>query len=173
MKLLDASERQHSDFRSLRDRAVIATLIFCGLRRQELLDLRIHAINLLDESLLVQQGKGKKSRTIYLCEEALVALREWLALRETMKPEGDSLFITEKRRWMGETTFAHMLEDVKATAGLKDDPRIKPHSIRHAAATRLMRNGADIRSIQTWLGHSHLQTTAIYLWSSPDLVDRR
>jgi site-specific recombinase XerD len=70
---------------------------------------------------------------------------------------------TENHRRLGERGLATLLEDIKAIAGMKADPRIKPHSIRHAAATRLMRNGADIRSIQTWLGHAHLQTTAIYL----------
>src|SRR5207248_3156001 len=58
----------------------------------------------------------------------------------------------------------------KAIAGFKGDPRIQPHSIRHAAATRLMRNGADIRSIQAWLGHSQLQTTAIYLHTDEEQV---
>jgi site-specific recombinase XerD len=137
-------------------------LIFCGLRRQELLDLTVSAINLADQSLLVQQGKGRKARAIYLCDEALAALRECLAFRNRMRCAHDSLFLTEDRRRFGETSLPRMLEEIKAIAGMKGDPRIKPHSIRHAAATRLLRNGADIRSIQAWLGHSQLQTTAIY-----------
>src|SRR5205823_4702239 len=75
----------------------------------------------------------------------------------------DYLFIGLGRRRIGEITFAEIIEEIKAIAGMKGDPRIKPHSIRHAAATRLMRNGADIRSIQAWLGHADLQTTALYL----------
>jgi len=169
-KLLAAAERQHSDFYSLRDRAVLSVLIFCGLRRQELLDLAVQDVNLAEASLLVQQGKGKKSRTIFLCEEALLAMREWLAFRARLKCSHDSLFVTENRRPFGEVSLPKMLEEVKAIAGLKGDPRIKPHSIRHAAATRLLRNGADIRSIQAWLGHSQLQTTAIYLHTHEEQV---
>lgn len=172
VKLLEATERQRSDFRCVRDRAVLSVLIFCGLRRQELLDLTIQSLNLPDQALLVQQGKGKKSRTVYLCDEALAALRDWLALRSTLKCRHDYLFVTEDRRHFGETSLPRMLEEIKAIAGLKGDPRIKPHSIRHAAATRLMRNGADIRSIQAWLGHSQLQTTAIYLHTDEQQVRR-
>jgi site-specific recombinase XerD len=170
VKLLEAAERQNSNFRCLRDRAVLSAFIFCGLRRQELLDLTVDALNLQDQSLLVQQGKGRKSRTIYLCDEALAAFREWLAVRRPMKCRHDYLFVDEGRRHVGEQGLCQMLEEVKAIAGLKGDPRVKPHSIRHAAATRLMRNGADIRSIQAFLGHSQLQTTAIYLHTDEQQV---
>jgi site-specific recombinase XerD len=170
VQLLQAAERQGSDYRCVRDRAILAVLIFCGLRRQELLDLTIQAVNLKEPSLLVQQGKGQKSRVIYLCDEAVVALREWLAARGKVKCSHDYLFLGEGPRRLGERSLTLMLEEVKAIAGLKGDPRIKPHSIRHAAATRLMRNGADIRSIQAWLGHSQLQTTAMYLHTDEEQV---
>jgi len=170
VKLLEAVERQSSDFRCARDKALLAVLIFCGLRRQELLDLTVSSINLADRSLLVQQGKGNKSRTIYLCEEALTALREWLAMRQQVKCSHHYLFLGEGKRRLGDRTLHDLLEEIKAIAGLKGDPRIKPHSIRHAAATRLLRNGADIRSIQAWLGHSQLQTTAIYLHTDEQQV---
>lgn len=163
IRLLEATGRQRTDFRCVRDRAILSVLIFCGLRRQELLDLTVEAVNLPDRSLLIQQGKGAKSRVVYLCEEALSAMREWLAMRQQTACRHQYLFIGETRARLGEVGLRTMLEEIKAIAGLKDDPRIKPHSIRHAAATRLMRNGADIRSIQTWLGHSQLQTTAVYL----------
>ena len=168
--LLEAAGRQGADFRCVRDRAVLSVLMFCGLRRQELLDLRTGALNLADQSLLVQQGKGRKARTVYLCDEALCALREWSGLRSGLRCAHDWLFVTQDRRRFGETTLVRMLEEVKAIAGLKGDPRIKPHSIRHAAATRLLRNGADLRSIQTWLGHTQLQTTAIYLHTDEEQV---
>lgn len=163
IKLLDATGRQRTDFRCVRDRAILSVLIFCALRRKELLDLTVQHVNLQDGSLLVQQGKGQKSRTVYLCDEVREALREWTAMRAQLDYSHDFLFTTETRQRFGENSLYHVLEDVKAIAGLKGDPHIKPHSIRHAAATRLLRNGADIRSIQAWLGHAQLQTTAIYL----------
>jgi site-specific recombinase XerD len=163
VRLLQACERQRTEFRSVRDKAILAVLIYCGVRRQELLNLTVPAINMADGSLLVQHGKGKKSRVIPLCVEAKGAVQEWPALRQMRKCPHGWLFITEARRRLGERGLSHLLEDVKAIAGLKGDPRVKPHSIRHAAATRLLRNGADICSIKVWLGHAHLQTTAIHL----------
>lgn len=162
-RLLDAAGRQHSDFRCVRDRAILAVLIYGGLRRQELLDLTVVSVNLADRALLVQQGKGQKSRVVPLCEEALPPLREWLAMRGKIDCQHDYLFVGQGRRRVGENTLSQLIDEIKAIAGMKGDPRIKPHSIRHAAATRLMRNGADIRSIQAWLGHADLQTTALYL----------
>lgn len=163
LRLLDACGKQASDFRCVRDRAILSVLVFTGLRRQEFLDLTVDAVNLDNQSLLVQQGKGGKSRTVYLCPEALQAVREWLAMRAKLGYRHPFLFAGENRAHFGEVSLRTMLEEIKAIAGLKGDPRIKPHSIRHAAATRLLRNGADLRSIQAWLGHSQLQTTAIYL----------
>jgi site-specific recombinase XerD len=163
VQLLEAAGRQHSDFRCVRDRAILAVFIYCGLRRQELLDLTVSPVNLADRSLLVQQGKGQKSRVVPLCEEAVPPLRKWLAMRDQLHCRHDRLFAGLGRRPLGERTLTALIEEIKAIAGMKGDPRVKPHSIRHAAATRLMRNGADIRSIQAWLGHAALQTTAIYL----------
>jgi site-specific recombinase XerD len=171
MRLLEATDRLHSEFRRVRDRAILAVLIYCGVRRQELLDLRVADVNLEDRALLVQQGKGRRSRVLPLCQEAVPPLMEWLALRRTFtRCRHDALFVTDQHQRVGDNTLRHLLEEVKAIAGIRDDPRIKPHSIRHAAATRMLRNGADIKSIQAFLGHSLLQTTSIYLHGSEQQV---
>ena len=61
-----------------------------------------------------------------------------------------------------------MVEEIKAIAGFSGRDNIKPHSLRHAAATRLLRAGADLKSIQNYLGHSQITTTAIYLHTSEE-----
>jgi integrase/recombinase XerC len=171
MRLLEATERLHSEFRRVRDRAILAALIYCGLRRQELLNLRVSDVNIEDRSLLVQRGKGQKSRVIPLCQEVVPPLLEWMAMRRKLtRCQHDALFATDQHQRVGDNTLRHLLEEVKAIAGMRDDPRIKPHSIRHAAATRMLRNGADIKSIQAFLGHSLLQTTSIYLHGSEHQV---
>lgn len=169
-KLLEAAERQRTDFRCVRDRAILSVLIFCGLRRSELLDLEVQHVNVEAGVLLVQQGKGKKARSVPLCAEVLPVLRDWLAIRHGLKCRHSYLFVNETRRRVGEQGLARMLEDVKAIAGMRGDRRVLPHSIRHAAATRLLRNGADLKSIQTWLGHSDLKTTADYLHSDEQQI---
>jgi integrase/recombinase XerC len=161
--LLDAARNQASDFKSVRDFCVLSVLIYTGIRRTELLDLEVSHVDLSNATLLVQQGKGQKSRTIPLCPEALAALREWLPLRERVKAAHSYLFLSLGRRRLGERGLAGLVSEVKAAAGYKNDPRIQPHSIRHRCATRLSQKGADLRSIQDWLGHSKLETTAVYL----------
>jgi site-specific recombinase XerD len=169
-RLLEAAERQRTDFRCVRDRALLSVLIFGALRRSELLALKVADVNLHDQVLVVQQGKGRKSRAIPLCDEALSALRDWLAIRQSLSCRHASLFVGEGRRPVGEQGLARMLEEIKAIAGMRGDRRVLPHSIRHAAATRLLRNGADLKSIQTWLGHTDLKTTAIYLHSDEQQI---
>jgi site-specific recombinase XerD len=162
-QLLEAAGRQADDFRAIRDTAVLSVLIFTGIRRQELLDLEVGHVNLADQSLLIQQGKGKKSRVVPLCPKAVEALQDWMAWRTSHSVKHPYLFTDWGRRRMGDNSLTKLVREVAAIAGYKGDPRIKPHGIRHAAATRLMRNGADIRSIQQWLGHSQLETTCLYL----------
>src|SRR5262249_20326770 len=82
------------------------------------------------------------------------------------------LFVTDRRRRLGEVGLHALIETAKSLADLREHRNIKPHSIRHAAATRLLRNGADLRSIQQFLGHSQLQTTAMYLHTDEQQLQR-
>lgn len=160
-RVLEAAGRQRCTWRAARDQAVLAVLIFGGLRRAEVISLKLDDLNLEEGALRVTHGKGNKSRTVPLCPEAKTYLRAWLAVRPMTAY--DWLFVTDEIRRLAENGLKALLENAKTVAGLAGAENIKPHSIRHAAATRLMRNGADLRSVMAWLGHSHLQTTALYL----------
>lgn len=144
-----------------RDRAIVSVLVYGALRRQECLDLRVGDIGLDKACIIVKQGKGQKGRTVYPHAECMNALRDWLAMRP--KVDHDYLFPYDKKRRVEKQGIARIIEDVKSIAGLGDHHNIKPHSLRHNCATRLLRAGADMRTIQSFLGHSHLSTTAIYL----------
>lgn len=160
-QVLEAAGRQRSAWRSARDQGVLAVLIYTGLRRTEVLDLRLQDVDLGRNIVHVAHGKGDKARIVPLCSDAKGYLARWLELR----PEAnhDWLWAYGYARRMSTKGLAEILERAKQTAGLADADNIKPHSIRHHAATRLLHNGADIRSVQAWLGHSHLSTTAVYL----------
>lgn len=160
--LLAACDRQADRRKAALCRAIVSVLVFAGLRRSECLDLRVSDINLAEKSILVQQGKGMKSRVVYPHSECLAALRDWLALRPR-ECSHDYLFALDRSRRVHEVRLMKLLEEVKAIAGLAGHGNIKPHSLRHNCATRLMKNGADIRAIQSFLGHSQLSTTAVYL----------
>jgi site-specific recombinase XerD len=164
--LIEATGKQVKDFRCVRDRAVLSVLAFGALRRRELLDLRVEDLNLGDNFLVIRSGKGSKRRQVPLCRELREALTDWLAFRRRLKVKTDRLFTIPGGRPLGDAALTRMVNEVAAIAGMRGDPRIKPHTIRHNAATRMLRNGMDLKSVSVWLGHSELRTTSIYLHSS-------
>lgn len=169
-RLLAGCDREPDPTRGTMLKALLAVLIFGGVRRQELLDLKVADVDLKEKRLLVRSGKGSKSRSLFLCQACVDALRAWLAVRPRAKH--DYLFLVDSRRRLGEVGLGTLIEEAKALADLRDHGNIKPHAMRHAAATRLLRNGADLRSIQQFLGHSQLQTTAIYLHTDEQQLQR-
>lgn len=166
-RLLEACERQSSPRQVALYRAVLSALVYGGLRRAECCDLQVEDIDLKDGSILVRQGKGRKSRRVFICREGVDALREWLAVREK-DTKHEWLFSLDRNRRMHFDGIASMLTTLKATAGLRDHSNIVPHALRHACATRLLRNGADLKSLQVFLGHSSLTVTAVYCHSSEE-----
>lgn len=160
--LMDACEKQADPFRVALSRAVLSVFVYCGLRRQECLDLKVEDVNLRERSITVRQGKGRKSRTVYPHESCLTALREWMRARP-VEFKQDWLFCFDRSKRVHHSGLKVMLRQIKAIAGLGEAPHILPHSIRHWCATNLLRNGADLRSIQAFLGHASLNTTSIYL----------
>lgn len=160
--LLDACERLPNARKITLARAVFCIFVFGGLRRTELLDLRVGDVNLPEKRLLVRNGKGSKSRTVYLGERSLTAIREWLILRPK-DVSHDYLFMADRSRRLAELGLVRLFDAVKRAAGFVERTHIQPHSIRHQFASRLLAKGADVKSIQAALGHAHLSTTAIYL----------
>ncbi|MGI4790206.1 MAG: tyrosine-type recombinase/integrase [Janthinobacterium lividum] len=159
--LLDGVERLHPPRRTVLARAIIYTFVFTGVRFQEALDLKIGDVSVSGGTVLVASGKGSKSRQLYPPQLCMDALRQWLAVRGECRH--DWLWAENRGRRVGEMGVRDLLEEVKAIAGLRDHDNIKPHSLRHAFATRMMANGASLKTIQSSLGHSQLQTTAIYI----------
>lgn len=163
--LLEACDRQRNPATATISKAMFSVLIFCGLRSAELLDLKVSDINIGGKTLLVAHGKGDKSRVLYPPDECLEALSKWLQIRPNDHPT-TWLWAYGKDRRYAEHGLHSLLETVKATAGLAGRDNIKPHSIRHAFATRMMENKADIKSIQAALGHSDANVTLLYLHAS-------
>jgi len=169
-QLLAGCERTTDPVRRSMLKALLSVLIFAGVRRQELLDLQVGDIDLKEKRLLVRSGKGGKSRSLFLCQQCVDAVREWLAVRP--RARHSYLFLVDTCRRLGEVGLVALIEQAKSLADLRDHGNIKPHAMRHAAATRLLRNGADLRSIQQFLGHSQLQTTAVYLHTDEQQLQR-
>lgn len=165
--LLDACERQPNSRQIALYRALLSVLVYAGLRRAEVCDLHVDDVNLKEGSILVRQGKGGKSRRVFVCADCIAAVRDWLAVREP-DTKHEYLFALDRLRRVHNQGIATLINTLKSTAGLRDHTNILPHALRHACATRLLRNGADLRSIQSFLGHSSLTVTAIYLHTSEE-----
>ncbi len=149
----------------LRDRAMLEVLYGAGLRVSELVGLSLGAVDRRG-GLVRVTGKGSKDRIVPLGERALAALDDWLAEgRPALLGDGagacDAVFITRRCRPMTRQNFFVRLRQLARRAGLPDD-RVSPHVLRHAFATDLLEGGADLRAVQSMLGHSDLSTTEIY-----------
>jgi integrase/recombinase XerD len=153
----------------LRNTCLLELLYATGLRVSELVSLPVLAVR-GDPRMILVRGKGGKERMVPLSEPARQALSAWLQdwdeqaaeLRAKRRPEPRFLFPSKSRDGhLSRVGFYLVLKDIALAAGL-DPTRISPHVLRHAFATHLLAGGADLRAIQTLLGHADVSTTEIY-----------
>ena len=149
----------------LRLRAMLELLYAAGLRVTELVSLPTTAIQ-HDRCVVLVKGKGGKERIVPLGEPALKAIQEWLPLRRQNSPY---LFPSPTRLKAPITRqrFFQLLKELALAAHI-DPKRLSPHVIRHAFATHLIEHGADLRSVQSMLGHADIATTQIYTHVASD-----
>jgi len=148
----------HKKIAYLRDRAILELLFSTGLRVSELCALNSD-IDLSRDELSVR-GKGEKVRVVFLSPAAKEAVRDYLKARNDME---EALFVDgrpNKLHRISPRDVQRHLKDYVARAGITN--RVTPHTLRHAFATDLLTNGADIRSVQQLLGHASINTTQIY-----------
>ena len=149
----------------LRLGCMVELIYASGLRISELTGLTLSALA-RDPAYLIVKGKGGKERLAPLNGAARTALKAYLAVRARFLPAGDKanpwLFPSRgAARRLTPRRFAQLLDDAAAAAGI-DPARVSPHVLRHAFATHLLEGGADLRVVQTLLGHADIGTTQIY-----------
>lgn len=167
LSLIQAATGTH--MRNLRDRAILELFFSSGLRVSELTSLNRDSINLTKEEFSIR-GKGSKLRVVFLAPEAKEALNRYLEKRTDIDP---ALFIRYPKKGLVNPavgnkemlrltprTIQRMVKYYAKKAGITKD--VHPHTLRHSFATDLLMNGADIRSVQSMLGHSSITTTQIY-----------
>ena len=145
-----------------RDKAMLEILYACGLRVSELVSLKFSQV-VIESNFLRVMGKGSKERIIQINDYALTFLKTYIEdfRSEFMKSKKtDSLFLSNRGLEMTRHSFWHIIKKYALQAGIND--HLSPHTLRHAFATHMINNGADLRVVQLLLGHSDLSTTQLY-----------
>lgn len=166
--LFTVAEADQSE-KGLRFLCLLEILYAGGLRVTELVTLKKNAVGRRDGCLMIK-GKGGRERLVPLTDAARRAIEKWLGVRDQTLPSNAlakdraKVFLFPTASKTGHLTrerFAQMLKDLARKAGLNAS-QISPHVLRHAFATHLLARGADLRSVQTLLGHADISTTQIY-----------
>jgi len=148
--------------------AALEILYASGMRVSELVSLKLSAIKKEIEKIMpymIISGKGNKERVVMLSEHAIIALKNYLAIRPyfiTGFKDSGYLFPSDsKDGYITRQRFGQLLKNLAINSGL-DPEKVSPHVLRHSFATHMLENGADLRIIQELLGHSSISTTQIY-----------
>ena len=145
-----------------RNRAIIEVLFSCGLRVSELVNLKLSDLY-LDEQFVRVMGKGAKERIVPISPSAIKELGWWFDDRRHMnikRGEEDYVFLNRRGAHLTRTMILIMIKQQAEAAGIAKT--ISPHTLRHSFATALLEGGADLRVIQSLLGHESIGTTEIY-----------
>lgn len=145
-----------------RDQAMIELLYATGIRVSELVSLRTHQVN-LEGNYLAVRGKGSKVRLVPFgrwAREKVLQYIEAIRPRLVGKKESAFLFLTRSGKPLTRQGFWKLIRRYALAAGI--EKRVTPHTLRHSFATHLLEGGADLRSVQSMLGHSDISTTQIY-----------
>jgi len=154
-----AAAHPQRDGVALRDDAILELLYAAGLRVSELTDLRVEDVS-LEEGRVLVRGKGDKERVVPIGVAAVRALKVYLEqgrpelVRGSRKPDATRLFLSVRGQGLTRQWIWHM---VKAA-----DSHASPHMLRHSCATHMVEHGADLRTVQTLLGHADIATTQVY-----------
>jgi site-specific recombinase XerD len=158
--LLETSNSDEPEWKTLRDTAVIEMLYGSGLRVSELCALDVDSINAKSNAVTVM-GKGSKERRVPVSEPTIDAIKLWMKVRREVVVDGDpksdvvALFVNSRGKRLG-------TRDVRRILDARSLAPTHPHALRHTFATHLLDNGADLRAVQELLGHSDVATTQRY-----------
>ncbi len=155
MHLLDSIEGKYAE----RDYCILTLFLNCGMRVSELVGLNLTDVR---EDTLRVRGKGNKERMLYLNEACVDAIEQYLPHRVAPhESDRNALFTSRNRNRISTQTIKWLVKKYITAAGL-DPTKYSAHKLRHTAATLMYQNGVDIRTLQTVLGHSQVDTTMIY-----------
>jgi site-specific recombinase XerD len=166
-------EQIESLFRNLkgrRDHAMFTLMLRCGLRVEEVAHLSLGNIDLKRRTLLIQDGKGAKDRIVYISNDALRSLVEYIRVRPAGKAR--KVFLVEKGPCMGQPISIRGIQKRMEYYARRTSLKISCHHLRHTMATQMLNADADLSTIQDLLGHNSIRTTQRYCRVSNIKVQR-
>jgi len=145
---------------TLRDRAMLELFYSSGLRLAELVSLNLGDVDAADHTVRVV-GKGSKERIVPVGKQALLALKDWLAVRSEISRSGElALFLSQRGTRVSPRTVQHRVNEWARRQGAPTG--VHPHMLRHSFATHVLESSRDLRAVQEMLGHASLSTTQVY-----------
>jgi len=178
-RLLYALETERNQFKQARDKAIVLTMMYGGLRVEEVSELKVNHIDIKNETVTVVNGKGGKYRTVPMTKELRRALKQWLSYRidsdKKVHQNSDFLFVSERSGQMTTRAIAYVVDGYLERSGLLE--RIQDgtktdgfscHSLRHTFCKNLVNAGWSIQNVARVAGHDSIQTTMRYVEPSED-----
>ena len=156
-----------SDFKSIRNKLIVELFYSTGMRRAELINLKLNAINFQSKTIKVL-GKRNKERLIPLIPSVIKTIEEYISFKNKITTDTDYLFVTEKGKKIYETLVYRVINNYFSIVSKK--VKKSPHILRHSFATHLLNQGADLNSVKELLGHSSLASTQVYTHNSLEKI---
>ena len=147
-----------------RNYALVTLLAYAGLRISEALNLKLDDFNITSREILVKNGKGSKSRTVFINDKVKTALQSWLKERVKEGIENEQLFVSNRNKQMDRTTVNKHFKEYAEKLG-KD---ITPHDLRHFFCSHAINKGMSVHEVANQAGHSNIHTTLLYTNPSKD-----
>jgi integrase/recombinase XerC len=161
-QVIDILEEKN-DFESVRNKLIVELFYSTGIRRAELININLSAVN-LTEKLIKVLGKRNKERFVPILPSVIKTITIYLVLRKDVSTTLDFLFITNKGNKIYETLVYRVINSYFSKVSTKD--KKSPHLLRHSFATHLLNEGADLNSVKELLGHASLASTQVYTHNS-------
>jgi integrase/recombinase XerD len=149
---------------SKRNYAIVSLLAYGGLRISEALNLKMKDFNCISREILVQDGKGDKTRTVFMNDKVKTALQSWLKEREKQGIESEYVFVSNRNKRLDRTTMNKVFNDFSE----KVKKEITPHDLRHFFCSHALNKGMSVHEVANQAGHSNIHTTLLYTNPSKD-----
>jgi integrase/recombinase XerD len=147
-----------------RNYAIVSLLAYAGLRISEALNLKMNDFNVVSREILVQDGKGSKTRTVFMNDKVKTALQSWLKEREKQGIENEYIFVSNRNKKMDRTTVNKLFNEYSEKLGKE----ITPHDLRHFFCSHAIKSGLSVHEVANQAGHSNIHTTLLYTNPSKD-----